>query len=476
MATLSDYMSGTISLANGSVTVTGTGTLFEVTRFREGDTLQIQNLTAVIASVDSDTQLTLTEPWTGASIVNGAYRARQLGDGTRVSTQAATVIELLGNGVLANLAELGVEEGRVPVGGPTGEYELVDPATFGVQDPNGSLGQLAALTLAANKFLNTDASGNITQSDISLFMGDNDAMVNGNFDVWQRGGAFTNSNFGSGSYCADRWLTRFDASGSDRTFNRQSFTPGQTAVPGNPRYFGRYSVTSVGTGGTYRIIEHKTENVFTLAGKRATFTLYLASSTMITLPQIVLRQNFGTGGSPSANVDKVIATSVAVGALWSKFQYVLDVPAVTGKALGTSGDYLSLMLYLPPTATFVLDIARVSRVPGDASTIDDPFQPRPYAQEEQICQRYYRAVTASQRAYAPVAGSTVIYGSTIQHQGMRTTPTATLIDAGNLTAGATQDLTPNNANASRYTITANTVSGDFRQLGATYGLDAELPL
>lgn len=163
MATLSDYMSGTISLANGSVTVTGTGTLFEVTRFREGDTLQIQNLTAVIASVDSDTQLTLTEPWTGASIVNGAYRARQLGDGSRVSTQAATVIELLGNGVLMNLAELGVEEGKVPVGGPTGEYELADLVT----DPNGSLGQLAGLELVANKILNTDPSGDLTQSDIT---------------------------------------------------------------------------------------------------------------------------------------------------------------------------------------------------------------------------------------------------------------------------------------------------------------------
>lgn len=184
MATLSDYTSGTISLANGSVTVTGTGTLFEVTRFREGDTLQIQNLTAVIASVDSDTQLTLTEPWTGTTIVDGPYRARQLGDGSRVSTQAATVIELLGNGVLTSLAELGVEEGKVPVGGPTGEYELADL----VQDPNGSLGKLAALTLAArqilqtdqtgalktvalaaNKFLRTDVNGDIALSDIAAW-------------------------------------------------------------------------------------------------------------------------------------------------------------------------------------------------------------------------------------------------------------------------------------------------------------------
>ncbi|WP_273773052.1 hypothetical protein [Brucella intermedia] len=32
---------------------------------------------------------------------------------------------------------------------------------------SGSLGKLAALTLAANKFLNTDGSGNLTQSDIT---------------------------------------------------------------------------------------------------------------------------------------------------------------------------------------------------------------------------------------------------------------------------------------------------------------------
>jgi len=77
------------------------------------------------------------------TIVEGPYRARQLGDGSRVSTQAATVIELLGKGVLTNLAELGVEEGKVPVGGPTGEYELVDTSSFGIQDPNGTLEKVA---------------------------------------------------------------------------------------------------------------------------------------------------------------------------------------------------------------------------------------------------------------------------------------------------------------------------------------------
>lgn len=185
MAVLSDYTSGTITLANGSTAVTGTGTLFDVAKFREGDTLQIENLTAVIASVDSNTQLTLTEPWSGTSLTDAPYRARYLPDGARVTAQATTLIELLGNGVLSNLAELGVEEGKVPVGNASGEYELKPTSTFGIQDPNGSLGKLAALTLAArqilqtdengalktlalaaNKFLRTDANGDLALSDL----------------------------------------------------------------------------------------------------------------------------------------------------------------------------------------------------------------------------------------------------------------------------------------------------------------------
>ncbi|OAB83653.1 hypothetical protein A4G21_04660 [Brucella intermedia] len=163
MAVLPDYVTGTITLANGSTTVTGTGTMFETAAFRAGDTLQIQNLTAIIASVDSNTSLTLTEPWTGTSLTNAPYRARYLPDGARVTAQTTTLIELLGNGVLSNIASVPVEEGKVLVGNVAGQYEAKDY----VGDPNGSLGKLAALTLAANKILNTDGSGNLTQSDIT---------------------------------------------------------------------------------------------------------------------------------------------------------------------------------------------------------------------------------------------------------------------------------------------------------------------
>ena len=143
MAVLSDITFGTINLAAGSTAVTGTGTLFQAAQLKEGDTLQIQNLTAVIASVNSNTSLTLTEPWTGTSLTNAPYRARFMPDGSRQTSRATTMIELLGNGVLSNLAELGVEDGKVPVGNAAGEYELHDY----LDDPNGTLAKFAALTL-----------------------------------------------------------------------------------------------------------------------------------------------------------------------------------------------------------------------------------------------------------------------------------------------------------------------------------------
>lgn len=92
---------------------------------------------------------------------------RFMPDGARVTAQTTTLIELLGNGVLSNIASIPVQDGKLLVGNAAGQYVPVDKSAVGIQDPSGSLGKLAAITLAANKILNTDGSGNLTQSDIT---------------------------------------------------------------------------------------------------------------------------------------------------------------------------------------------------------------------------------------------------------------------------------------------------------------------
>ncbi|MEL4373551.1 hypothetical protein [Brucella cytisi] len=125
MAVLPDYVTGTITLANGSTTVTGTGTMFTTAAFRPGDTLYIQNLTAIIASVNSNTSLTLTVPWTGTSLTNEPYRARYLPDGERVTAQTTTLIELLGSGNVLSFAQLKGDADQVPVFTGPGQMGLM---------------------------------------------------------------------------------------------------------------------------------------------------------------------------------------------------------------------------------------------------------------------------------------------------------------------------------------------------------------
>lgn len=172
MAVLSDYTDGTITVTNGSVDFTGTNTLWRSAAFREGDTVLLQGFTGVIAGTSDDDPLILsntagqfTEPWPGAS-GTFAYRMRYQPDNARFSAKSTMLINLLANGILRGIADIGVEDGKLLIGNVAGLYDLIDKSELGIQDPNGSLGKLA-LTLAANKILNTDGSGNLTQSDIT---------------------------------------------------------------------------------------------------------------------------------------------------------------------------------------------------------------------------------------------------------------------------------------------------------------------
>lgn len=71
---MGQYQTGTASVTNASAVVTGSGTLWD-TYAAVGDTFKITGVAAIytIASVDSDTQITLTEAWAGDTAANSTY-------------------------------------------------------------------------------------------------------------------------------------------------------------------------------------------------------------------------------------------------------------------------------------------------------------------------------------------------------------------------------------------------------------------
>jgi hypothetical protein len=224
---------------------------------------------------------------------------------------------------------------------------------------------------------------NMTTTPISGFR---NAIINGDFRVWQRGTSFSSPT--NGTFVSDRWLAYFDGTGATRTISQQPHTLGVAPVAGyESEFFIRYNQSVAGTGATYNEYNHKIEGVRTFAGQTVTLSFWAKAASTTSLPFISLRQEFGTGGSPSSSVITSIASSVSVGTSWTRFTFTVTLPSISGKTLGsTNNNNLTLLLGFPLNSVFTVDIWGVQLEKG---TIATPFEQRPIGTELALCQRYY---------------------------------------------------------------------------------------
>lgn len=106
MAVASTYTTGTVSVAGGNTALTGTGTSWLTSGIQAGDIFWANGMSCRVASVNSNTSITLAFPWPGSTITGGTYEIRFTPDATRVLAAARAVIDMLGNGNLASIARL----------------------------------------------------------------------------------------------------------------------------------------------------------------------------------------------------------------------------------------------------------------------------------------------------------------------------------------------------------------------------------
>lgn len=180
MAVLSDYTTGTVAIAVNSTTVTGTGTAWNLTSLGEGDTLLINNLTAVISTVNSATSITITRPWTGGAISGAAYRARYMADGARYSNIMKELLNTLNDGTVAALAAAGSAANKIAYYTGSGAAALTDIAAKG----RSLLASTTTIDLILK--LGPVIGGNPpepSQADVG--------MVNGDFNTVIYGGRYT---------------------------------------------------------------------------------------------------------------------------------------------------------------------------------------------------------------------------------------------------------------------------------------------
>jgi hypothetical protein len=244
-----------------------------------------------------------------------------------------------------------------------------------------------AIVLAADG----TATAKVSAINNGPLAGFRNAIINGNFDIWQRG----TSQSVSGVNSADRWRPQGPALTS---FSRQSFTLGQNDVPSEPIFYSRTVVTSNFTSSSNCALQQRLESVRSFAGQQVTISFWAKADSTKNIA-IECGQFFGTGGSPSPTVRGLGVLKTQVTTLWQKISHTFTMLSISGKTIGSDGnDYVFLNIWFDGGSDFdafndslgqqsgTFDIAQVQLEAGPVAT---PFERRPIGTELALCQRYF---------------------------------------------------------------------------------------
>jgi hypothetical protein len=292
-------------------------------------------------------------------------------DNTDLVKNGALAIRTLGNAIDTTMATMTPKSTYTAKGSIAAATGASTPANLAV----GNNGE----TLVADSSTSTGLryQGN--------FAAGKNAIINGAFNVWQRGTSFTPAGSGNQVYTADRFSVFRDGSGTV-SVSQQSFTPGTAPVSGyESQYYLRFAQSVAGTGGTYSVLEQRIEDVRTFAGQTITLSFWAKGAAGATLPAPSIAQYFGSGGS--STVYTVIGTSQTLTTSWQRFSFTGTIPAISGKTIGT-GSSLGTDIALLTNTAFTWDFWGVQVEVGNTATA---FQTATGTLQGELaaCQRYY---------------------------------------------------------------------------------------
>lgn len=210
------------------------------------------------------------------------------------------------------------------------------------------------------------------------------ALINGSFDIWQRGTTF-NAIVNNG-YSADRWQANYTGT-TIVNVSRQAFALGQSAVPNNPKYFFRYNISAASGQTMPPFLTQQIEGgVEVFAGKTVTLSLWAKADSNRQV-NIIIKQHFGTGTPGSTNVD-TLGPTLNLTTSWQYFTYTATLPSIAGKTFSSNNDpRLFILFQMPQNTICTIDFAQIQFC---ASNFDLPFQPKGFNKELVDCMRYFQ--------------------------------------------------------------------------------------
>ncbi|RKD61565.1 hypothetical protein [Rhizobium sp. WW_1] len=271
MALPTTYNTGTATVNANDVAVAGQGTTWQTSGLQAGDMFMAAGLSVPIAAVNSNTSITLSDPWPGASRAAASYRVQFTPDATRVLASTRAVLDALTNGVLYAIAGLQTAADKIAYFTGQGTAALTSFTSYA----RSLLGAVDATSARTVLQLGTAAVQNIGTSGATVPL-----LSNGN--TWGAGQTFPGVNIDAPA--ANYRSLTFTTSGSARV---------QVGVDGNAE-------TGLNVGSNFFV------NTFTDAGVYASTAILVNRSTGVTqIDKLNLNNPLavtqgGTGGNSAA--------------------------------------------------------------------------------------------------------------------------------------------------------------------------------
>lgn len=235
------------------------------------------------------------------------------------------------------------------------------------------------------------------------------AIINGNFDIWQR--TTSKANPADAEYVADRFRVKnIPASGTlptTITHSQQSFT---VAELDKSQYFYRIAPNGAGSGfgatAEYGISQRILNGTRLLCGANKKVSLRFKARASVSGKKIgvYLVQHYGTGGSPSAS-EVITGKYYNLTSSLQDITLTVDTNTLSGKTFGTNGDdYLEvviLTMWGSGAAADKVSSTAVGETFGASGTIDIaqlrlnaggfimPFYPKKFSEEIYDCMDFY---------------------------------------------------------------------------------------
>ena len=270
----------------------------------------------------------------------------------------------------------------------------------------------------------------------SLMAAGKNAVINGGFDIWQRGTSVAGSG-ASYNYTADRWQI---TASSALTVTRQP-TGDTTNLP-FIQYCGRFQRNSGSTSTSLNLTYNSFETVNSIpyAGRTVTLSFYARRGANFSGASNLLNSLLisGTGTDQSAmigytGVSDVINQTVTLTTTWQRFTLTGTVP--------TNSTELAVGFYYTPTGTAgAADYFEITGVQLELGSVATTFARNASTIQGELaaCQRYYFRYTGNSASQNPVgtgfalsstqAESVIPYPTT-----MRSTPSLSYSAAADIT-------------------------------------------